>query len=115
MHAFIGHWRAKPNWFNLSLPARTAFLSKLSVAVQAAVGATGEMVAWGSDELDTARGERFFAVWRFPSQASAKAYAEVLEKEGWHDYFDSETLIGPIQTAMGVFTRHVTLRAPGDD
>jgi hypothetical protein len=110
MHAFIGHWRAKPLWLGLGIAARTAYLSKLSIAVQAAVGNTGEMVAWGSDELNRDGGERFFSVWRFPDKNSAETYATVLKREGWFDYFDSDTLIGQIQTPMGVFTRHVTLK-----
>jgi hypothetical protein len=110
MHAFIGHWSAKPSWLAMGIAARTAYLSKLSIAVQAAVGNSGEMVAWGSDELDTSAGERFFSVWRFPDKPAAQVYAEVLKREGWFDYFDSETLIGQIQTPMGVFTRHVTLK-----
>jgi hypothetical protein len=113
MHAFIGHWRAKPAWFELSLAARTAFLSKVSIAVQAGVGKSGEMLAWGSDELNMDNGERFFSVWRFPDRASAERYSQVLEQEGWNDYFESDTLIGTIQTPMGVFTRHITLKAPG--
>lgn len=110
MHAFIGHWRAKPEWLALGIAARTAFLSKLSIAVQSAVGTSGEMVAWGSDELNPGEGERFFSVWRFPNHAAAKNYADVLAREGWFEYFETDTLIGQIQTPMGVFTRHVTLK-----
>ena len=110
MHIFVGMWKPKATWLALSQPARTAYLSKVTALTRLRLGAKAESVAWSENtHHGTAEKWHFFCVWRFASPELGDAYLDVLNENGWNEYFETEILRGAPKTPFDVMTRHVLL------
>lgn len=110
MQLFIGLWKPKQSWLELSQPARTAYLSKVTALTRLRLGSKAEAIAWGKNDCaETAARYQFFCVWRFPDPSMGQAYIDVLAENGWNDYFDTDSIHGAPKTPFDVMTQHVLL------
>ncbi len=110
MQIFIGLWKPTARWTDMSAPARTAYLSKVSAITRLKLGSSAESIAWGhNDEASSAERFHFFCVWRFPTHEMSDTYLSILADNGWNDYFDTISVKGAPKTPFDVMTQHVLL------
>lgn len=111
MEIFIGLWRVKPAWLDLSKPARVAYLTRLAAQMGTIIKDGAEVVAWGTveREADSEQGYDYYAVWKFRSREAALAYERNLAEHGWGSYFEYVALRGPMGTPLEVLTRTINL------
>jgi hypothetical protein len=108
MQVFIGMWKPTGKWLELSQPARTAYLSKVTALTRLRLGNKAESIAWGENNHSPSAAQwQYFCVWRFPSPDMGDAYLSVLAENGWNDYFDTVSVRGEPKTPFDVMTRHV--------
>ena len=104
MITYIELWKAKDAWINLSTEERANYATALGPAIPSLLDNGVQIISWGRN--DTATFSRadydFFAVWSFPSVASAQDFEKMVEGAGWYNYFEQVNAMGNTTSANEV-------------
>lgn len=86
----------KPSWTALSHSERIDFFEKIKTGMTALSDAGIEAIAMGEVNARKKHSapQRFFAIWKFPTETSLDALIEGIAATGWHDYFDTVNACG---------------------
>jgi len=106
MILFIECWKARPEWLELSIEARSTYMEQLGQGIGELIKAGVEIISWSMNEANTSNRSPFdyFAVWKFPSLEIAAGFEQIVQQSGWYNYFDQVNLKGEIsdpQTMIG--------------
>ena len=96
MKYYIEAWNAKQTWLDLSQQERGTYIAQLGPAIQQLTEQGVEIITWGinDEDTDTRVAYDFFAVWKFPSNETAKNFEELVHNAGWYSYFDQVNMKG---------------------
>jgi hypothetical protein len=106
MFLFIECWKARPEWLELSIEARSTYMEQLGQGIGELIKAGVEIISWSMNEANTSNRSPFdyFAVWKFPNREIAAGFEQIVQQSGWYSYFDQVNLKGEIsdpQTMIG--------------
>lgn len=96
MKYYIETFTPKQTWLNLTKEERAAYMTKIGLSSQPFLDEGGEVVFMGENDSDTVqrRNHRYFVIWKFLNDQSAKSFEALGIREGWYDYFDQFNLKG---------------------
>ncbi|SEJ73590.1 hypothetical protein SAMN04487995_6189 [Dyadobacter koreensis] len=96
MKYYIETFTPKQAWLDLPKEERAAYMTRVGLSSQPFLDEGGEVVLMSENDSDTVKGlnHRYFVVWKFMSDQSAKSFEALGIREGWYDYFDQFNLKG---------------------
>ncbi|MGW1365436.1 DUF6616 family protein [Streptomyces chartreusis] len=111
MQAFLELWRPRPQWLELPVSEREAYLKILGTGMAELAAAGVEVVGWGSTNpnVDNDSGYNFFAIWRMSSEAEVALFSNIVASSGWYNYFDQVNATGELRAPEEVIAELVQM------
>lgn len=108
---FVEMYNYKPNWIDLSVPERGAFIDTLAAALMELQGSGVEVLAYAVNDpaTDHRAPYDFFCVYRVPEVGLQRVFEAGIAASGWYQYFDQVNLSGAALTLVGGLMKNVVL------
>jgi hypothetical protein len=109
MHIVFEQWSYKPEWTNLPISERQAFIAAVGGAVEhlATLGIT--TLGFGLNDQSTEKRANFdfWGIWQCPDAAGAVVFQKAVSDSGWYNYFEHRNLSGELQPPPAILGIHI--------
>jgi len=108
---FIELWNAKPEWLALSQQERADYMAQIGPHIGGLLEKGVEILTWSENDPSTSKRADydFFAIWKFPDEATANDFQNLVEGAGWYNYFEQTNIQGATNSVENVISSLVQL------